>query len=88
MFYDIFVPAVTVLTSPKAERDQVERSLYSDGQLQISFNARIFIINPLNKLVSVSAFVGILPPHFGAASVTNGAPSEDCQVTGVDQRSI
>ncbi|XP_052226415.1 uncharacterized protein LOC127841554 isoform X1 [Dreissena polymorpha] len=70
MFYDIFVPAVTVLTSPKAERDQVESSLYTDGQLQISFNARIFIINPLNKLVSVSAFVGILPPHFGAASVT------------------
>ncbi|KAH3709852.1 hypothetical protein DPMN_069317, partial [Dreissena polymorpha] len=61
---------VTVLTSPKAERDQVESSLYSDGQLQISFNARLFIINPLNKLVTVSAFVGILPPHFGAASVT------------------
>ncbi|KAH3797563.1 hypothetical protein DPMN_151146, partial [Dreissena polymorpha] len=44
---------VTVLTSPKAERDQVESSLYSDGQLQISFNARIFIINPLNKLVTL-----------------------------------
>ncbi|KAH3882877.1 hypothetical protein DPMN_006823 [Dreissena polymorpha] len=53
--------AVTVLTSPKTERDQVESSLYSDGQLQISFDALIFIIYPLNKLVTVSAFVGILP---------------------------
>ncbi|KAH3694946.1 hypothetical protein DPMN_082392 [Dreissena polymorpha] len=45
---------------PKAERDQVESSLYSDSQLQISFDVRIFIIFPLNRLVTVSAFVGIL----------------------------
>ncbi|KAH3847159.1 hypothetical protein DPMN_089476 [Dreissena polymorpha] len=39
---------------PKAERDQVESSSYSDGQLQISYDDHIFIIYPLHKPVSAS----------------------------------